>query len=128
MTFAGTDLMDEEKIKWARGKAAQAWCIEATEKKVMDPALATAFADILLEVLEDIPCEVKSIAEALDVLSTAMKNDDSFAWVWHCNVAVPFMDEGGTHKQANLAASRFMHNAFKVDTETMARERFSREW
>ena len=33
-------------------KAAQAWCRKETEHKVMDVALATAFAEILDEVLQ----------------------------------------------------------------------------
>lgn len=36
-------------IEWALGQAAQAWCYEGNDHKEMDPALATAFAEILVK-------------------------------------------------------------------------------
>lgn len=52
-------------------------------------------------------------------LTKAIQSDDDYAWSWQCNVAVPFMDEGGTHEQANKAAARFMLTAFGVDVTTL---------
>ena len=56
----------------------------------------------------------KSSAE---LLGDALRADDSYAWSWHCNIAVCFMDEGGGHTQSNLAAARFMKTAFGVDVK-----------
>lgn len=57
-----------------------------------------------------------STKDAFDVLRGAIKKDSSYAWSWHCNVAVCSMDEGLDHKAANRAAARFMYNCFDVDT------------
>jgi hypothetical protein len=57
----------------------------------------------------------EGISKELDAIKAAMAKDSDFAWTWHCNIAVCFMDEGGSHKAANLAASRFMKTAFDVD-------------
>ena len=56
--------------------------------------------------------------EAFESLKKAIQEDHSYAWSWHCNVAMPFQDEGGSHEQANLAAARFMRTAFDVDVTT----------
>jgi len=60
------------------------------------------------------------VKDALAVLSKALKEDEGFAYSWHCNVAVAFQNaarEGFTiHKIANEAATTFMKNAFDVDT------------
>jgi hypothetical protein len=56
-----------------------------------------------------------NVSEALEVLKRAMQNDSGFAWGWHCNIAVTFQDEGGSHRQANEAAARFMRTCFGVD-------------
>ena len=39
--------------KVALEKAAQAWCTPETEKKIMDVALAEAFADIIDQILKE---------------------------------------------------------------------------
>ena len=57
----------------------------------------------------------KPIADAWGTLSNRMKEDCVFAWAVHCILACPFMDEGGSHKMANLAAARIMANLFGVD-------------
>lgn len=58
------------------------------------------------------------VREAFEVLQKAIQDDRSYAWSWHCNVAVVFIDEGGTHEQSNRAAARFMRTAFGVDVTT----------
>ena len=57
-------------------------------------------------------------SEAFEVLKVAIQTDDDYAWSWHCNIAMPFQDEGGTHKQANKAAARCMSLMFEVDVTT----------
>lgn len=53
--------------------------------------------------------------EAFDILKTSINNDSSYAWSWHCNIAVSFMDEGVDPKLANFGAARFMSLCFNVD-------------
>jgi hypothetical protein len=87
--------------------AAQAWCTENTQDRVMDPELAEAFADIL-----------EREASVFGRFKRSIVTDRSYAWSWHCNVAVCYADEGATHEQSNRAASRFMYNAFGLKMET----------
>lgn len=60
--------------------------------------------------------ESSAAATALEILSSAMRDDPGYAWSWHCNVACAAMDEGAPHDSANAAAARFMRAAFGVDT------------
>ena len=53
-------------------------------------------------------------------LSEALQNDSSYAWSWHSNLAVCFIDAGGTHTQANKAAAQFMLNAFGVNVTSFS--------
>ena len=59
---------------------------------------------------------IMSVKEAMDVLRKAMSEDEGYAWLWHCNIAMASVDEGMDHKAANKAAARFMYNAFRVHT------------
>lgn len=54
--------------------------------------------------------------DAFNVLKTALQMDNSYAWAWHCNIAMASVDEGMEHKAANRAAARFMSTCFEVDT------------
>lgn len=56
-----------------------------------------------------------STRDAFNVLKQALQKDDSYAWSWHCNIAVSSMDEGMEHKAANRAAARFMYTCFDID-------------
>lgn len=50
-------------------------------------------------------------------LREAIQNDHSYAWSWHCNLAVPIMDAIGIpHAEANKAAAYLMQYLWKVDT------------
>lgn len=53
----------------------------------------------------------------LDPLKEALQLDEDFAWTWHCNVAMAFIDAcpEATHRQANEAAANFMMTAFNVN-------------
>lgn len=53
---------------------------------------------------------------AIQVIKQAMKDDEEYAWGWHCNIAMSFFDEGGTHEASNKSAARFMKNCFDIDT------------
>lgn len=54
--------------------------------------------------------------EAVDHLRDEFRKSPDFAWAWHCNIAMAFVDEGGDRDTANRAASRFMQQAFGVKT------------
>jgi len=60
----------------------------------------------------------KSVENAMNTLKKALKNDESYAWSWHCNLAMAFFDamKRPNHKEANEGASRFMKLAFDVET------------
>jgi hypothetical protein len=63
------------------------------------------------------------------VLKRNMQRDPSWAWSWHCNVAMPFVDLGGDHKKANWSAALFMSRAFEIDTSELPEFQWlSKEW
>lgn len=82
-------------------------------------SLAWKWAKILADTK---PSQDGTIAKAVDVIRAQMKVDSELAWTWHCNIAMAFKDEGGSHKQANEAAARFMLSVFEVDV------RLSDQW
>jgi hypothetical protein len=45
----------------------------------------------------------------------AMQTDPGYAWSWHCNVAMAFVDAGGDHYTANQGAARFMRLLANVE-------------
>lgn len=57
-----------------------------------------------------------TVEHCFKVLSKAVKADASYAWSWHCNIAMASVDEGLDHAAANRAAARFMYMCFGVDT------------
>lgn len=49
-------------------------------------------------------------------LKKHIEDHADYAWAWHCNLAMPVMDElGCTHEQANRAGARLMSILFGVD-------------
>ena len=64
----------------------------------------------------DTPINPQStVTESFKIIQQAMQEDTSYAWSWHCNIAVPMMDEGVKHKRANRSAANIMRNIFNVD-------------
>ena len=55
------------------------------------------------------------IRDAWATLSERMREDRGFAWAVHCNLAMPFQDEGGSREVSNRAAARIMDAFFGVD-------------
>ena len=51
------------------------------------------------------------------MLKELLHKDSRYAWSWHCNIAISFQDEGGTHEQSNRAAARFMSTSFGLNME-----------
>jgi hypothetical protein len=52
-------------------------------------------------VREPVPAAIKTVVEA-------MQADPDYAWGWHCNIAMAFVDAGGDHYTGNQGAARFM--------------------
>ena len=74
---------------------------------------------VATETPQTISPDWKNIANAWAALSERMQEDHGFAWAVHCNIACPFMDEGGRHEAANRAASRIMKVFFNFDVEQL---------
>jgi hypothetical protein len=55
------------------------------------------------------------ITAAVDAVIAAMRADPGYAWTWHCNIAMAFVDEGGDHALADHAAARFMRLLANVE-------------
>lgn len=70
----------------------------------------------------------EEVKQAFETLKAALQADDEYAWAWHCNIAVAFMDTepgyGGRklHRPANEGAAIFMQRCFDIDI------RQSRQW
>lgn len=59
-----------------------------------------------------------TITNAMACIRTAMQADESWAWLWHCNLAMLAMDAGADRLLANKQAATFMSNTFDVDMRT----------
>lgn len=65
-------------------------------------------------------------SEAMNTLRKAFAEDPGYAWAWHCSIAMAMYDEfpdsfwvpnrSEQLKIANKAASKFMKNAFGIET------------
>ena len=70
----------------------------------------------------------ETVKQAFDTLKAALQADDEYAWSWHCNIAMAFVDtepEYGSrnlHKVANGGAAIFMQRCFDIDIKQ------SRQW
>lgn len=69
---------------------------EALRQATQQPAVATE----------------EGVGRELNVIGDAMRNDLQYAWGWHCNIAMAFVDEGGDYATANRAAARFLTMLF----------------
>lgn len=55
--------------------------------------------------------------------AAALHADPEYAWSWHCNIAMPIMDElGCSHADANKCAVKLMKHLFSVDTQPLVDE------
>lgn len=52
----------------------------------------------------------------LGVVYEMMRRDPSYAWSWHCNLAMAYVDAGGDHTTGNKAAAAFMYALTGIDT------------
>lgn len=52
--------------------------------------------------------ERNALPKAMNVVIAAMQADPGYAWSWHCNIAMAYVDEGVNRDVANQGAARFM--------------------
>jgi hypothetical protein len=71
---------------------------------------------LMRELYAEAEAAMRTPAEAITILKTAMKADPHYAWSWHCNIAMAAYDAGVSLKIANFGAARFMKLAFDIDT------------
>jgi hypothetical protein len=57
----------------------------------------------------------QSLPTAMKTVLKAIQADPDYAWSWHCNVAMAFVDAGGDHYTANQGAARFMRILANVE-------------
>lgn len=58
--------------------------------------------------------EKEQITQAVQTVIQAIQNDPEYAWGWHCNIAMAFVDAGGDCYTANQGAARFIEMFAKV--------------
>ncbi len=78
-----------------------------TRHEVEDYARAAIEADRRLRAVP--------VPEAMAVVLKAMKDDPEYAWGWHCNIAMAYVDAGGDHAIGNHGAARFLRLLASVE-------------
>jgi hypothetical protein len=64
------------------------------------------------------PISQADIQSSYNTLSKAIKSDESYAWAWHCTIAMAIIDRSLLpHTEANAAAASVMQALFDVDTK-----------
>jgi hypothetical protein len=63
---------------------------------------------------EQITTDFEIIHQAVQTVIQAMQDDPGYAWGWHCNIAMAFVDAGGDRYTANQGAARFLEMFAKV--------------
>lgn len=69
--------------------------------------------------------KVRKTGKAYNTLAKAMRDDPDFAWSWHCNIAMPLLDNLNrgsaqnfiTATEANEMACILMKHLFDVETK-----------
>ena len=61
------------------------------------------------------PAPVQPVPDAIKTVIEAMQADSDYAWSWHCNIAMAFVDAGGDHYTGNQGAARFMRMLANVE-------------
>jgi len=89
-------------------KDAMKLALEALEGST-DKTLSIRAITALREALAEQPAPVQEpVPEAMKIVIEAMRADPDYAWSWHCNIAMAFVDAGGDHYTGNQGAARFM--------------------
>ena len=59
--------------------------------------------------------EVDPLSNAMKTVIQSMQKDPEYAWSWHCNIAMAFVDAGGDRYTGNQGAMRFMKMLANVE-------------
>jgi len=59
--------------------------------------------------------EQEPVLAAMKTVIESMQQDPDYAWGWHCNIAMSFVDAGGDHYTGNQGAARFMRTLANVE-------------
>jgi hypothetical protein len=86
----------------ARGIAAKAWVHPNNRRRVMEPSICEAFADILLDEVEKAKLD-PSIKNARFALKKAFKDDPGFRKTYEANIAEILLADQDSEAPANLA-------------------------
>ena len=104
--------LDLVEMGWNYGYDAGRAVEQALDKKAenarelgldYEPAPATELRE-----QEPVPAAMKTVIQA-------MQQDPDYAWSWHCNIAMAFVDAGGDHYTGNQGAARFMKMLANVE-------------
>lgn len=85
------------------------------QKLESSDTLITYKNPVNLEVSEEPPI----IAGAFALLQADIQKSTSYAWSWHCNLAMAVVDAGGSHELGNKASASFLQRTFSVDVTRM---------
>jgi hypothetical protein len=84
------------------------------ESAICLPAEIDSAMDALRQAIEQAE-QAQPVAEAMKTVTKAMQDDPDYAWGWHCNIAMAFVDAGGDHYTANQGAAKFMRLLANVE-------------
>jgi hypothetical protein len=112
-------LIDEAVVRRARKvlKKCHYYMIDAglpNQSTLNEAFTAYKALKALDEALAEQPAPAQPIAQAVQTLIQAMQDDSEYAWSWHCNIAMAFVDAGGDRYTANQGAARFLELFAKV--------------
>ena len=96
--------------------------IAALGERLAQPEPLQLFTDVQQEIetvlaqpeQEQITTDCEIIHQAVQTVIQAMQYDPDYAWGWHCNIAMAFVDAGGDRYTANQGAARFLEMFAKV--------------
>ena len=83
-------------------------------ERLAQPDPLQRFTDVQQEIEAALAPEQEQIAQAVQTVIQAMQYDPEYAWGWHCNIAMAFVDAGGDRYTANQGAARFLEMFAKV--------------
>jgi hypothetical protein len=83
-------------------------------ERLAQPDPLQRFTDVQQEIEAALAPEQEQIAQAVQTVIQAMQDDPEYAWGWHCNIAMAFVDAGGDRYTANQGAARFLEMFAKV--------------
>ena len=93
-------------------KLARARILQVVSPSDLPTTLEHAIAGLRTLAAQPAP---SGVPQAVQIVIDAMRADPDYAWSWHCNVAMSFVDAGGDAYAANQGAARFMRLLANVE-------------